>query len=102
LIKEFDESAWRRTIYLIDKGKCTPFIGAGASADELPLAAGLAATLAKEYDFPFDDHRDLAYVTQFAAVSEGSRQFLKQRLADEMLTMCNYRTFERRTSPMHC
>jgi SIR2-like domain len=84
LITEFDESAWRRTVYLIAKGKCTPFIGAGASADELPLAASLAAVLASEYDFPFDDHRDLAHVTQFVAVTEGSRQFLKQRLADEM------------------
>lgn len=84
MIRAFDENAWKRIVYLIAKGKCTPFIGAGASADQLPLAGNLAAAIAKEYDFPFDDHRDLARVTQFAAVSEGDRQFVKQRLADDM------------------
>jgi hypothetical protein len=84
LIRTFDDNAWRRTVYEIAKGACTPFIGAGASADHLPLASQLAATLAKEYNFPFDNHGDLAHVSQFAAVSEGSRQFVKQRLADDM------------------
>lgn len=86
MIRAFDEGAWRRTVYEIAKGACTPFIGAGASADYLPLASSLAAALAKEYYFPFDDHADLAHVSQFAAVSEGSRQFVKQRLADDMFT----------------
>jgi hypothetical protein len=84
LIRAFDENAWKRTVYLIGKGMCTPFIGAGASADQLPVAGNLAATLACEYQFPFDDDRDLARVTQFAAVREGSRQYVKQRLTDEM------------------
>ncbi len=84
MIREFDDNAWKRTVYLIAKDKCTPFIGAGASAEHLPVAGDLAAVLAKDSGFPFDNNRDLARVTQFAAVREGSRQYIKQRLADEM------------------
>jgi hypothetical protein len=81
LIREFDERAWGQTVYFIGREECTPFIGDGAGADELPLAASLAAALASEYDFPFEDHHNLAQVAQFAAVEDGS-QFLKRRLAD--------------------
>lgn len=84
MIREFDDNAWKRTVYLIAKDKCTPFIGAGASAEHLPIAGDLAAVLASDYGFPFDNDRDLARVTQFAAVREGSRQYIKQRLADDM------------------
>lgn len=69
---------------MIRRNQCTPLIGAGASAEDLPLASKLAADLADEYGFPFDEVRNLARVTQYAAVQEGSRQYVKQRLADEM------------------
>lgn len=84
LIRDFDDKAWVRTVYFIDKGTCTPFVGAGASADKLPLAGDLAASLAHEYNFPFDDDRDLARVTQFAAIHEEDRQYVKQRVVDNM------------------
>jgi hypothetical protein len=84
LIRVFDEDAWKRTVYLIQHDQCTPFIGAGASAEHVPVAGDLAAILARNYDFPFDDDRDLARVTQFAAVREGSRQYVKQRFANDM------------------
>ena len=84
MLRIFDEDAWKRTVYLIAHEQCTPFIGAGASAEHVPLAGDIAATLAREYSFPFSDHRDLAHVTQFAAVQEGSRQYIKQRFADDM------------------
>jgi SIR2-like protein len=84
MTRVFDEEAWEQTVYLIGKGICTPFIGAGASAEYLPVAGDLAALLADKYGFPFDDDRDLARVTQFAAVRAGNRQFVKQRVADDM------------------
>jgi hypothetical protein len=84
LIRVFDEDAWKRTVYLIQQGQCTPFIGAGASAEHVPVAGDLAAVLAGEYGFPFDEDRDLARVTQFAAVREGSRLYIKKRFADDM------------------
>lgn len=85
MIRAFDEDAWKRTIYLIHGGQCTPFIGAGASAEYIPVAGDLAESLAGEYGFPFDDNRDLARVTQFAAVREGSRMYVKRRFADDVL-----------------
>jgi hypothetical protein len=84
VIRAFDDNAWQQTVFLIAKNKCTPFVGAGASAEHLPIAGDLAAALAAEYDFPFDDDRDLARVSQFAAVREGNRQYIKERLADDM------------------
>ncbi len=85
MIRAFDEDAWRRTVYLINRGQCTPFIGAGVSADHVPLAADLAEVLAREYAFPFDEPRDLARVAQYAAIREGSRMYVKKRLADDMI-----------------
>jgi hypothetical protein len=84
VIRAFDDRSWNRTVYLIGRGACTPFVGAGASADKLPLGGDLAASLAHKYKYPFDDERDLARVSQFAAVREGSRQYVKQRLVDDM------------------
>jgi len=86
VIRVFDDSAWQQTVDLIAYKECTPFIGAGASAEHLPVAARLAAGLAAEYGFPFDNDRDLARVTQFAAVRAGNRQYIKQRLAHRMFT----------------
>ncbi len=95
----FDDNAWKRTVYLISKDKCTPFIGAGASAEHLPVAGDLAAVLAGEYGFPFDNDRDLARVTQFAAVREGSRQYVKERLADDMFANVSLPDFRASDEP---
>lgn len=84
MIKKFDEKIWEQTIYLIKKKKCTPFIGAGASADALPLASVLAAGMAAKYNYPFDDRGNLARVTQYAAVSEQNVPILKDQLVDAM------------------
>jgi SIR2-like domain len=91
LIKVFDEHAWEQTLDMIGFSECTPFVGAGASAGLVPLASDLALRLAEKYGFPFEDTRDLARVTQFAAVREGSRQYVKQRFAHD--------TFARVSSP---
>jgi hypothetical protein len=85
LIRAFDEDAWKRTVYLIQGRQCTPFIGAGASAEYVPVAGDLAEKLAGECRFPFEDHRNLARVTQFAAIREGSRTYIKTRFAGDML-----------------
>jgi hypothetical protein len=82
LIQVFDEEIWNRTVRRIEAGQCTPFIGAGASAEYVPVAADLAKTLASKYDYPFKDTEDLARVTQFAAVRGGDRLDIKEQLAD--------------------
>lgn len=84
LIRSFDEDAWKRTVYLVRSGESTPFIGAGASAGLVPVAGDLAEALAREYHCPFEETRDLARVTQFAAIHEGSRMYVKQRFANDL------------------
>ena len=84
LLRVFDENAWKRTVYYIKDGHCTPFIGAGASFGYLPLASELARDLAREYRYPFDDADNLARVSQFAAVQEGDRQYIKRKFAADM------------------
>ena len=78
MVEVFDERIWKRTVRRIKAGQCTPFIGAGASAEYIPVAADLAKALADQYDYPFDDTGDLARVTQFAAVQEGDRLEIKR------------------------
>jgi hypothetical protein len=85
LLRAFDDDAWNHTVYLIRGGQCTPFIGAGASVDQVPLAAELAAGLSEEYGFPFEETRDLARVAQYAAIHTDSRMYIKKRLVDDML-----------------
>lgn len=99
LIRVFDEDAWKRTVYLIQHGHCTPFIGAGASAEYVPVAGDLASALAGEYGYPFDEDRDLARVTQFAAVREGSRLYVKKRFADDMFAGVQPPDFRARDEP---
>ena len=85
MLRVFDEGAWERALSKIREGRCTPFIGAGASAEYVPVAGDLAAAIATKYRFPFDDNRDLARVTQYATVCEGGdRQFVKQRFCRDV------------------
>jgi SIR2-like domain len=99
LTRDFDDNAWNRTVYFIDKGTCTPFVGAGASADKLPLAGELAASIARDNNFPFDDDRDLARVTQFAAIRGGSRQYVKQQVVDNMFASVQLPDFRAHDEP---
>ncbi len=84
MLRVFDEDTWKRTVYQIKHLRCTPFIGAGASVEYVPVARDLAKALALEYSYPFDDPGDLARVSQFAAVGQGDRLFIKQKFADDM------------------
>jgi hypothetical protein len=61
---------WTQLLKRIDAGKCTPFLGAGASAPNLPLAEGLAKRWAEENDYPLPDVSDLTRVSQYLAVEQ--------------------------------
>ena len=99
LLRVFDEDAWKRTVYSINAGRCTPFIGAGTSAEHVPVAGDLAEALAREYRYPFDDARNLARVSQFAAVREGDRQYVKQKFADDMFANVSVPDFRAADEP---
>ena len=59
---------WNLLLRRIKDGKCTPFLGAGACYGTLPLGGDIAQQWAQEYQYPLDDHKDLARVAQYLAV----------------------------------
>jgi hypothetical protein len=73
---------WTILLDKIKKGKCTPFLGAGASFGTIPLGSEIAREWAKEYDYPLDDSLDLARVAQFVAVTEDDSMTPKDRIQE--------------------
>jgi hypothetical protein len=61
------EDEWEELLDLIDEGKCTPIIGAGASSPTIPLADELAGEWSKKYKYPLTDTWNLAGVAQYLA-----------------------------------
>ena len=64
------EEYWGLLLDSIKDEKCTPFIGAGACANILPLGREIAEKWAEEYAYPMNDPYDLAKVAQFLAFSK--------------------------------
>lgn len=75
----FDEGHWDLLLGRIHSKRCTPFIGAGASADFLPVGSEVAETWAKETGYPLADSWDLARVAQYMAVTR-DRMWPKEKL----------------------
>jgi SIR2-like domain len=63
------EDNWNLLLGRIKAGRCTPFLGAGASFGTFPLGSEIAKEWAKEHNYPLDDSLDLARVAQFLAVT---------------------------------
>lgn len=61
---------WDLLVDRIKDGKCTPFLGAGACADVLPVGGAVAQTWAQKYGYPLDDCGDLIKVAQYIAVTQ--------------------------------
>jgi hypothetical protein len=68
--------------WFIKKGKCTPFIGAGACYPYLPLGAEIAFKWASTYGYPLKDSNDLPKVAQFMAIDHFD-MFPKHIIAEE-------------------
>lgn len=66
--RDLTRGDWDTLLGRIEAGDCTPFLGAGASADTLPLGREIAEKWAAEYKYPFWDRHDLARVAQYVAV----------------------------------
>jgi len=69
----WNDDDWDALLYAIRHKQCTPFLGAGACADVLPLGGDLAEEWAKDYKYPFPDTRNLVRVSQFVAIKAGPR-----------------------------
>jgi hypothetical protein len=63
-----EERDWQILISRISDGRCTPFLGAGASFPALPLGSQIAHEWAQKYRYPLEDSRNLARVAQYLAV----------------------------------
>ncbi len=70
---------WDILIQRIRDKKCTPFLGAGACYDVLPLGAAIAQDWAKRYEYPLDDGSNLIAVAQFLAL-KNDRMFPKEEI----------------------
>jgi hypothetical protein len=75
---------WDTLVLRLNRGACTPFIGAGASAGFLPLARALSEELAAEYGYPLADRSDLARVSEFVAVTKKDGMIPKEKIAERM------------------
>ena len=49
------DSDWATILLSIKHGKCTIFLGAGASAHVMPLGSQIAHEWAEEFGYPFED-----------------------------------------------
>lgn len=78
------ESDWKLLLIRAADGLCTPFLGAGATAHALPLAADIAERWGSEHDYPLADGHDLARVAQFLAVHQDDAMYPKELLCDEL------------------
>lgn len=65
------DTDWEELLYSIDEQACTPFIGAGACADWIPLSSEISNQMAEEYEYPLDDYNQLERVAQFVAMEHG-------------------------------
>jgi hypothetical protein len=65
--------AWKLLLSAISKKRCTPFLGAGASAHVLPAAKKLAQNWADEFKYPFPDSTNLARVAQYVGIIHGAQ-----------------------------
>ncbi len=81
MARSLSDEDWNSLLYRIERGNCTPFLGAGASMPRIPLASGIADDWAKRYKYPLPDCGDLARVAQFRAVTDDAVR-PKEDLAD--------------------
>jgi hypothetical protein len=81
-----DEKDWNILLRRIKLGKCTPFLGAGASYGTIPLGSEIARAWALEFDYPLDDAADLVRVAQYVAVDQDP-MFPKEELAQRIRTV---------------
>jgi hypothetical protein len=75
------DNDWKILIKRIKRGKCTPFLGAGACYGVLPLGSDIAQKWAKEYNYPDIECNDLVRIAQYLAINNDP-MFPKDELVD--------------------
>ena len=80
------QAGWEDLLYAIYEKKCTPFLGAGACYQWLPLGSYIAQSWATKFNYPLDDSHDLSKVAQFLAIENREslipKKFLKREIGN--------------------
>jgi hypothetical protein len=93
-----EDDDWDLLIGRIRQGKCTPFLGAGASQPAISLAKDMAVALANEHGYPFKIwENDLAKVTHFMAINSDDPVRPKEVLIDKFFHNVNPPDFSQPT-----
>lgn len=74
------ENDWKMLLSRISSDQCTPFLGAGASAELFPAGRKLADMLADDCEYPFNDRHDLARVSQYHAIRNSDMIASKEKV----------------------
>ena len=78
------DDEWNELLTAIEDKKCTPFVGAGASAQWIPLGRDISNKWAKEYGYPLQDSNQLPKVAEFLAIKRGYDLAPKKTLSAEL------------------
>lgn len=78
------EHDWELLLKRIKNEKCTPFLGAGAAVDTLPLGGAIAEEWAKAHGYPLDDAHDLARVAQYRGIERGDPMLPKEEIKERL------------------
>jgi hypothetical protein len=79
---KLSENDWDVLLRRISKGTCTPILGAGACAGQIPLAREVAERWAEKHRYPLTDSDNLARVAQFVAIKIDDDIVPKEDIAD--------------------
>ncbi|GAB1822950.1 SIR2 family NAD-dependent protein deacylase [Herbidospora sp. RD11066] len=79
-----EEADWDRLIYQLERGLCTPFVGAGASLSVLPSGRALSRILADRWGYTGKHSEDLPHVIQFGGMKFGDLPHVKEIVRDEL------------------
>ena len=77
------DDEWNELLTAIEDKKCTPFVGAGASAQWIPLKE-ISTRWAEEFKYPLEESDDISKVSQYLAIVRASELFPKKKLSEEL------------------
>jgi hypothetical protein len=90
---------WELILGRIKDGKCTPFLGAGASVPRIPLGGDIAEKWVTRFNCPMRGCRDLPRVAQYLAVNRGDSMFPKEEIVREFFNNVQFPDFEQFDEP---
>jgi len=79
-----NEEEWEDLLNSVMDQKCTPFVGAGACAEWLPIGSKIAHEWAISHNYPLEDSGQLSRVAQFIGIERGHDMYPKIELSRQL------------------